>query len=398
MSTSKINSSIGLTYMTILGLNLAEMNAINQKGNEKRPKIFLNANDESGVCGEGVNYTINKSSWELIIFGKGTMDESPWRAYNTDIKSVVIEYGVNNIMEQAFSVCWNLKSIEISNSVTSIGRHAFQFCTRLTSINIPNSVTSIGKYAFTSCSRLESVVIPNSIISIEDRAFQFCRSLTSVTIPYSVTQIGYGAFGFCKKLLSINVDKNNINYKSINGVLYTKDGYTLICYPNAISGSYSIPDGVISIESSSFSKCYGLTSVTIPKSVISIGSYAFYSCSGLSTITLPDSVTYLGENVFGNCEKLIDINVDADNKNFTSIDGVLCSKDGYILITYPSGRTECSIPDNVTIIRQYAFSNCRIINVSIPNKITSIGAYAFQNCTYLKIVNILGNITSIEYC
>ena len=109
----------------------------------------------------------------------GNNNYAPWYSQGNEIKKVVIEKGVTNIGNKAFSDCLCLTSITIPNSVTSIGENAFFGCLGLTSITIPNSVTSIG-----------------------DKAFGFCFGLTSVTIPNSVTSIGYDAFSGCSGLTS----------------------------------------------------------------------------------------------------------------------------------------------------------------------------------------------------
>lgn len=90
-------------------------------------------------------------------------DYAPWYSQCNKIKKIVIEYGVTNIGDRAFSGC-----------------------TSLTSITIPESVTSIGQGAFCNCWALTSITIPNSVTSIRDDTFSRCGSLSSVTIPYSV--------------------------------------------------------------------------------------------------------------------------------------------------------------------------------------------------------------------
>ena len=54
-----------------------------------------------------------------------------------------------------------------------------------------------------------------------------------------------------------------------------------------------------SIDSSAFSGCSSLKSITIPNSVTSIGYYAFYGCTSLTSVTIPKSVTGIDDWAFG---------------------------------------------------------------------------------------------------
>ena len=146
----------------------------------------------------------------------------------SSLTSIIIPESVTSIEDSTFYGCYRLTSITLPNNVTSIGDWAFWNCDSLTSITIPNSVTSIGDSAFSECSNLTSITIPNSVTSIGDWAFGECHSLTSITIGSGVKSIGDDAFDGCHDLTNIVVDKNNPNYKVVDGHLYDKNNKMII--------------------------------------------------------------------------------------------------------------------------------------------------------------------------
>ena len=140
------------------------------------------------------------------------------------------------------------------------------------------AVTSIGEDAFRSCTSLASIDIPNSVTSIGYNAFGGCTSLASIDIPNSVTNIGSNVFNYCDGLENVDVENDNPKYMSLSGVLFTKDMSTLMKCPSRKSGTYRIPEGVVSIDDGAFQSCMNLTDIYIPNSVKNIGSGSFQGC------------------------------------------------------------------------------------------------------------------------
>ena len=225
--------------------------------------------------------------------------------------------------------------------VKKISDGAFQNCTGITSIVIPDSVISIGGSTFSGCTSLAEIVIPDSVTSIGGYAFSYCTSLTEIVIPDSVTTIGESAF----------------------------------------------------------SGCASLAEIVVPDSVTEIGEYAFSGCTSLSKVKLPKNLTGINWGVFSDCTSLAEITVSPDNKNYSSVDGVLFNKDGSELIIYPkgNGRSAYTVPDGVTSISGSAFSGCTsLTEIVIPDSVTTIGKSAFSGCTSLSKVDLPKKLTTIE--
>ena len=210
----------------------------------------------------------------------------------TGLTSITIPDSVTSIRDGAFFGCTGLTNITIPNSVTWIGYDSF-WGSGLISVIIPNSVTNIGAKAFFDCTSLKSCKLSNSLTSIPRGLFYNCSNLQSITLPDSIISIGFVAFEYCsnlehidfgssfqadkgywgnsifrgcEKLTSFSVSKNNKNYKTIDGLMYTKDGKKLVQCPPGYTGQVKIPDGVENIKSG-WGGCTKISSYYIPSSV-----------------------------------------------------------------------------------------------------------------------------------
>ena len=132
-------------------------------------------------------------------------------------------------------------------------------------------------------------------IVISERTGWAMIKLASIKIPRTVTSISENSLKNFSKLTNINVDEDNKNYASKDGVLFNKNLTVLLeCPEDKEADKYKIPSSVTSIRDRAFSNCSSLTSIEIPSGVTSIGDSAFYGCSSLTSIEIPSSVTSIG--------------------------------------------------------------------------------------------------------
>lgn len=123
---------------------------------------------------------------------------------------------------------------------------------------------------------------------------------SEVTIDSWVTSILPNALSDFTKLEQFTVEEENAKYKSVDGVLYTKDGETLLLYPLAKKDKeFRVPEGVKTIESAA---CFGqkhLTRVVMSSTVQKIKDYAFAWCP-LKKVKLNKNLKVIEEGAFRN--------------------------------------------------------------------------------------------------
>jgi hypothetical protein len=279
--------------------------------------------------------------------------------------------------------------------------------------------------AFAYNANLTSLTLSEGIVSIESNSIENCSKLTTVTIPSTVSYIEEGTFNSCPELLTINVSPSNSNYVFEDGVLYTADKKTLLCYPagkieqnwwedviipegverigayafsNTVLPAIELPTTLKTIGLSAFYMCQNLESIDIPEGVTTIENSAFVLCSRLTTANIPASVVDIGQGVFGNTKKLSSINVASGNTAYKSIDGVLFSADGKTLVDYPGGKADVSysIPNGVTRIENGAIDYCsNLKNIEIPGTVTHIGDVAFSDIDEITSLTIPASVKNI---
>lgn len=311
-----------------------------------------NSTVTSGSCGENSTWQFDSATGTLTITGNGDMDdylleERPWEDHIQNIEKIVIEDGV-----------------------TSVGSSAFDNATELKNVSLASTVKSINHGAFSSCRQLKEITIPESVTTIESGAFAI-TGLTSITIP-AITELKYledsGAgytFYACHDLKNIYVDENSILYSSRDGVLYSKDGTELLCYPAGKTASeFVIPNHVTHIANESIDSCDSLERLVFGENVVYCGGFGTnYNLQkiqlneGLQTIAamsclsdnlteplyIPESVTFIGGQfaAYDNADVYFYGNAPAVDERFKDSGNELTED---VMLYYIEGKAGWSTP------------------------------------------------------
>ena len=252
--------------------------------------------------------------------------------------------GVTSIGDGAFMACRNMTQISLPADLQQLGKFAFAFCNDLSDVSFRgNKLKAIPERAFDSCSNLEAINLPDSVTTIGKRAFYNCDMLSRINgsdlkevgdYAFERTEVtdisgsldddvtlGFGIFvrnetdkynrdsfagnekqtdlpgsatltegvfyGSPINGIRLN-DREDNNYKVIDGSLYTADGKTLFVYfptelnedyeyektPEAEQKIFHVPDGVTRIAPYAFFEC-GLEQIYLPSTVTEISDHAF---------------------------------------------------------------------------------------------------------------------------
>ncbi|MBE6635846.1 MAG: hypothetical protein E7617_06600 [Ruminococcaceae bacterium] len=199
-------------------------------------------------------------------------------------------------MERLILYFGNDEELVLSESITDISASAFYDSDLLKRIVIPFSVKSIGDSAFKGCGNLEEIVFSDGLEVLGGWLIDGCHSLKEICIPSTVKSIGDDAFDYAELLSAINVSEENSAYKSVDGILYTKDGKRLIRSPMGKKGSITVLSGTEIIGENAF-KYSSATEIELPRGLLEIEDAAFYQ-SDFREITVPDSVHTIGDFAF----------------------------------------------------------------------------------------------------
>ena len=334
--------------------------------------------DENNMDSQGVKYTLDESTHTAMMGEQTANIEETTSAYRGANGGVCV-------------VPERVSKDDIIYTVTSIVSGLFYRNSYLKTLVVADTVEKIGSLAVRD-SYIQHIYIGSGVKEVVNAGNMFAGN---------------------SFLEDITVSDENMVYKDQDGILFTKDGKTLLCaprlYPENSLTTYTVPDGVEVIGSESFNKTR-YRKIVLPESVKKIeaeafndgylteidishvkylNQHAFSGCIYLQNIILPDSAWTIwscGWNVFG-----------GGNNNIRFI---YLKKD----LTYSQDKSggfklnnlkTLVVEKGTTMIGESEFRNNNLETVILPDGLEKIGKNAFQNDPLLKRIYIPASVTSI---
>ena len=363
--------------------------------------------------------------------------------YDESVNSSFFYY-VTVINSGAFEGCYLFNGQKIFANTQEIGDRAFKDCTGITTYTLNEEIVSMGEGCFEGCTNLQMIYTSGDLqlTEIKNRTFYGCTSLEYIGYFPNISNIGGQAFENCTSLYQIHLSDmtslkviDNHAFLNCGELVLSNDVFPAslekignsafrnckqICRGDGASLTFAKGSMLKEINAHAFRGCYDSNpyrfarlNFEFPEGLeyIGINSLAeseFSTEKWGSKIYIPASVITICEGAFTDARNGV-FDVASENPNYKDVDGVLYSKNGTRLCSYPrlkgngegyivlpsvytidadafyrSSIPHVVLPSKITQIKSGTFANARIKDITIPSTVKGLGRGAFYNCTNLK--------------
>lgn len=342
-----------------------------------------------------VNFTVGeyvKEIGENAFYGKTGI-------LTMNLKNTETVYG------SAFYNCSDMTNLVANYLKSIVGNNVFNNCSSLTMLTLPALEEVNGKQNFANNTSLKRVYLQN-IKELGEETFYYCSSLEEFIINKQISSANdiptaSNAFsGDVRADLPIRVPASSVSYYNGNW-----QGRPVLAYGDTVTvGDESFV--VLPLNGGYVIQSYigGKEAVVIPDTlaslkVVGLEENAFgIVTQTITSVTLPKYLYFLGSDALSELTDLTEISVDSKNRFYSSVDGVLYSKDGKMLVRYPRGKSETSftVSDTVVAISGNAFKNARNLkSIIFGSGLGAIDGTAFAGCTSLGNISFVGTVPPV---
>ena len=216
-------------------------------------------------------------------------------------------------------------------------------------LEVPDHIRRFDPYVFRRYGSPREMVTPVLPGRLHMEYLTDCHflKLTSRTAP-----VNMACLRMWESLEDVDIAEGHKQYRTVDGVIYSRDGRILAWYPCHKRGdTFTVPDGVQKIAEFAFANQAYLKRITMPDSVRALGAGAFSNCRMLEHVDfspgireIPDASIYRRHGMFEGCSHLKSI----------------------------------VLPDKMTYLGSFAFQNSGLQSIELGEKLEQIGEYALM--------------------
>ncbi|MBQ0029251.1 MAG: leucine-rich repeat domain-containing protein [Paludibacteraceae bacterium] len=239
----------------------------------------------------------------------------------------------------------------------------------------------------------------NTLTELTAVSFYGNNDIETISLSSKINHIAKDCFEGCGKLKNIHISEQNSYYKSVDGILYSKEGFELIKCGAGREGELRIEKGTKIIDELAINGCDKLESILIPEGVETIEERGITLCDGISVLKLPSTLKKISSLSIRCCKNLKTIEVTPGNSKLTSTGSSLLSKEqrynrNHTVLVKVAEATEgdYETPQDVTFIDAQAFDGCeKITNFLISKNVKECDELMFYGTKSAVSVRCFGD-------
>ena len=285
-----------------------------------------------GKCGDNLEWSLDLGIGTLTISGTGgmynyrdtdsldlSMDtyKYPWHEYLDNITSIIVGEGI----------------MRLEN------RYALSGGKKLETVILPQSLLSIGYNSFVSNKDIKIQINSKNLVNFgggisanPSKGGLSSTSNLTLEIKKTVESVNLADLSNFNTKFKIEVDKDSTYLKFEDGVLYSKDGKTLVFCPiTTAKDIFTVPSTVEKIGYMAFINCEKIKTYVIPNSVIDIGGFALGYSANIHQQGL-DEIPYSNITIVGSPNSAAQKYANDSNFTFKTFDEY-----------YPNGGTQTPV-------------------------------------------------------
>ena len=309
----------------------------------------------------------------------------------------------------------SIKKIVVKKGITSLPKRAFVRFPKVKEVVIAGSVKKIGEGALPCTKTLKKVTLPGTFRLVTENGDEMTRSLeygksridtVSFHAPLSLQTLAYVSSNH------LIVSKKDKKYRSIGGVIYSKNGKSIVRVP-AYRKTLTVADGCEEFclqsvmyanddfEGDPYLMCKGLSKITLPSSVKIVNESKYFAHSYLHSSV--KEITVCSNQLDSKdilsllaCFQLKDKEEFLRQFNYVTIrEGMCVNSRDYCLLRYTGTSEDVTVPEDVKRIGRNAFRLTKLKRCVIPDTVLEIQDDSFYGCKDLSEIHLPKTLTAM---